>query len=197
MEDFICGYDNILDDETIDRLISIVDNTTNYDIGYKNINSSLYRQDKQISIEPFWPDLAIDIKNCLMNKALIHYVNKYPYLSSLPKWTNGCSILQKTSPSEGYHEWHCENSGYYESARAVVWMIYLNDVEEGGETEFLYQRKRMKPKRNTALLWPGSWTHLHRGNPPLKSDKYVITGWFTPIVGMYQYTLGENNSDTM
>ena len=192
MEDFICGYDNILDDETIDRLITMIDNTVDYNVNYKNINTSTYRQDKQITIEPFWPDLAIQINNDLMNRALIPYVNKFPYLSSLTKWTNGCVILQKTSPSEGYHEWHCENTGYYEVSRAVVWMIYLNDVEEGGETEFLYQRKRMIPKRNTALLWPGSWTHLHRGNPPLRSDKYILTGWFVPITGMRQYTIGEN-----
>ena len=149
------------------------------------------QQDKQITIEPFWPDLAMQINSDLINKSLIPYVNKYPYLTSLPKWTSGCTILQKTSPSEGYHEWHCENTGYHESSRAVVWMIYLNDVEEGGETEFLYQRKRMRPKRNTSLLWPGSWTHLHRGNPPLSGDKYVLTGWFTPISGMCQYTIGE------
>jgi hypothetical protein len=56
-------------------------------------------------------------------------------------------------------------------------MLYLNDVEDGGETEFLYQRMRVKPKQGTLLIWPAGFTHTHRGNPPLSNNKYVITGW--------------------
>jgi hypothetical protein len=46
--------------------------------------------------------------------------------------------IQKTLPTEGYHVWHIEHGrGYENEARAFVFSIYLNDVEEGGETEFL------------------------------------------------------------
>ena len=55
--------------------------------------------------------------------------------------------------------------------------VYLNDVTEGGETEFLYQKCRFKPEKNTILIWPAQFTHVHRGNPPLSNDKYIITGW--------------------
>jgi hypothetical protein len=56
-------------------------------------------------------------------------------------------------------------------------MLYLNDVEEGGETEFLYLKKRIKPQQNRLLIWPAGFTHTHRGNPPLSNNKYIITGW--------------------
>ena len=56
-------------------------------------------------------------------------------------------------------------------------MAYLNNVEEGGETEFLYQSRRIKPKQGTIVICPASFTHTHRGNPPLKGDKYMINGW--------------------
>ena len=76
-------------------------------------------------------------------------------------------------------------------------MIYLNDVEDGGETEFLYQRKRVKPVRNRAVIWPGSYTHLHRGNPPLSGTKYVLTGWMTSMSQMikFQSTDGVTNGN--
>ena len=61
-------------------------------------------------------------------------------------------------------------------------MIYLNDIEEGGETEFLYQQKKIKPRRGMGAIWPGSFTHLHRGNPPM-STKYTLTGWFIASQG--------------
>ena len=54
----------------------------------------------------------------------------------------------------------------------------INDVEEGGETEFLHQHVRFTPKRGTVVFWPAAFTHQHRGNPPLKGTKYILTGWY-------------------
>jgi hypothetical protein len=85
--------------------------------------------------------------------------------------------VQKTVPGEGYHRWHYEASGREVSNRLLTWILYLNDVEEGGETEFLYQHTRVSPKKGTLVIWPGAFTHLHRGNPPLSGSKYVLTGW--------------------
>jgi len=86
--------------------------------------------------------------------------------------------IQKTLPGGGYHIWHIER-GHKEFSckRALVWTVYLNDIKEGGETEFLYQKCRFKPEKNTMLVWPAQFTHVHRGNPPLSNDKYIITGW--------------------
>tara|TARA_R100000152_G_C6773675_1_gene201118 strand:- start:1012 stop:1761 length:750 start_codon:yes stop_codon:yes gene_type:complete len=62
-------------------------------------------------------------------------------------------------------------------ARMFVFMIYLNDVEKGGETEFLYARKKIIPTKGSVLLWPANWPFLHRGNMPLSGDKYILTSW--------------------
>ena len=60
----------------------------------------------------------------------------------------------------------------------MVWSIFLNDVEEGGETEFLYHSMRVKAKKGSMLLFPAGFTHLHRGNPPMSNTKYIATGWY-------------------
>jgi len=85
--------------------------------------------------------------------------------------------IQKTSPSQGYHVWHSEHGIREHSNRILVFSLYLNDVEEGGETEFLYQKRRVAAKEGRLALWPAAFTHLHRGNPPLSGDKYILTGW--------------------
>jgi len=85
--------------------------------------------------------------------------------------------LQRTIPGEGYHAWHCESSGLSTARRVLLVFMYLNNCEEGGETEFLYQHKRIEPKRGRLVFAPAYWTHIHRGNPPLKGEKFMINGW--------------------
>lgn len=89
--------------------------------------------------------------------------------------------MQRTNPGGGYHLWHCEQGNGYHIDRTLVYMLYLNTLEEheGGETEFLYQRLRLRPEENTMVVWPASFTHTHRGNTVLGDrSKYIVTGWF-------------------
>ena len=106
------------------------------------------------------------------------YSEAYVGLTQHPKHSVVEIKVQKTLPTEGYHVWHCEDAGLTNSNRILAWMIYLNDVKEGGETEFLYQSMRVAPKKGTLVIWPAGFTHMHRGNPPLSGEKYIMTGWF-------------------
>ncbi len=68
-----------------------------------------------------------------------------------------------------------------------VWttMIYLCDVEEGGETEFPRLGLRVPPRRGTLLIWnnmrpdgsPNGET-LHAALPVARGAKYVLTKWY-------------------
>jgi hypothetical protein len=89
--------------------------------------------------------------------------------------------MQRTSPGGGYHVWHGEQGNGTHAERVLVYMLYLNDLGEadGGETEFLYQRTRIRPEENTMVVWPAAFTHAHRGNTVLgQQSKYIVTGWF-------------------
>lgn len=87
--------------------------------------------------------------------------------------------LQKTNPGAGYHVWHAEQNNGTLSNRGLFYIIYLNDIDSAGETEFLYQQIRIPPKENTCIISPAAFTHTHRGNTVHgEKAKYVITGWF-------------------
>lgn len=81
----------------------------------------------------------------------------------------------------GYPYWHCElypkDAGAETLHRVLLWTIYLNDGFGAGETEFLYQQRRIKPKTGTLLIAPTAFTHTHRGNTPTGGDKYIATSW--------------------
>jgi hypothetical protein len=89
--------------------------------------------------------------------------------------------MQRTDPGGGYHIWHAEQNGGRNVERVLVYMLYLNTLapEEAGETEFLYQQRRLQPVENTMVLWPAAYTHAHRGNTVFgERSKYIVTGWF-------------------
>jgi len=59
----------------------------------------------------------------------------------------------------------------------VLWTIYLNDAFEEGETEFLYQALKIRPRTGALLIAPTAFTHTHRGNMPRGGNKYIATSW--------------------
>ena len=105
------------------------------------------------------------------------YEQEFSSLKESGRHTNYSFKIQKTKVGGGYHVWHYESSDRENSQRLLTWILYLNDVEEGGETEFLYYPMRVKPKTGTLIIWPAAFTHTHRGNPPISNEKYIVTGW--------------------
>ena len=94
----------------------------------------------------------------------------------------GAINLQRYRAGQGgYPYWHCElyprDPGAETLHRHVLWTLYLNDGFAAGETEFLYQQRRIVPKTGSLLIAPAAFTHTHRGNRPEGSDKYIATSW--------------------
>ena len=105
------------------------------------------------------------------------YTAQYSVLSDCGDHRVYFMKLQKTLPGEGYHTWHFESDNKERSGRIAAWGLYLNTIDEGGETEWLYQKKRIAATEGTLVVWPAGYTHAHRGNPPLSGEKYLLTGW--------------------
>jgi len=106
-----------------------------------------------------------------------NYTDKIPHLNNPVAHE---AKIQNTHPGQGYHVWHCEWTNDL-PRRVLAWALFLNDVDEGGELEFLHQGIRIKPRKGDFVVWPSMFTHLHRGNPPISNDKWIVTGWFEDI----------------
>ena len=104
------------------------------------------------------------------------YIKKFITLKDMPVQINSVKV-QRTNIGEGYHIWHHESSASAYMNRLWVAMVYCNDVAEGGETEFLAQSVRIKPCMGDLVMFPAGYTHVHRGNPPISNEKYIVTSW--------------------
>jgi len=135
-------------------------------------------------------DVKIDIRNRdkeirnyykELTKVVEEYKKKYQYCHiHQDEWGMTESWnLQKYKPKEGYFVKHCERSSLVTVYRHLAFMTYLNDVRDGGETEFYYQKLKVKPETGLTLIWGADWTFTHRGIPSKTETKYIATGWYS------------------
>ena len=119
-------------------------------------------------------DYFTTLKDCYQD-----YCYQWDFLNTFMKQTHiGSFNLQKYDPGGHFANVHSERTSLTKLHRILVWMPYLNDVEEAGETEFVHYGLKVKPRAGRTLIWPAEWTHAHRGNPTTSGTKYIITGWF-------------------
>jgi hypothetical protein len=195
IDDFIHVVDDVLTEETCVDVINSFEYADKCGQSYRRSKEEeSLKKDTSLDLSEIHMDAVHSITpndNILLvvkqaNDHIKLYVDKYKngitsLITGLETGNTGISPtgfkIQKTRPSEGYHLWHCENASPMFKTRCISFILYLNDIEQGGETEFLYLSKRVQPKAGRLLIFPAGFTHCHRGNPPLSGDKYIATGW--------------------
>lgn len=178
MHNFIEIFHNALSDDTCFTLCNIADsliNSNDKDIDYVDDEG---RKDYNIFTEQHhqFDCVLHEVKKVITSHT--QYVLEKYYISSSSVYLHENIKVQKSQANGGFVSWHFEQGQGTSSNRALVWMIYLNDVTKGGRTEFKFQEVSVQPTRGTLLVWPASYTHIHRAAPDLQEDKYIATGWW-------------------
>ena len=186
LDNFICGYYN--EDLTLmDRLIDFHKNTPSnkkYEGGVYNGNvDKKFKDSTDVSLSND-PILYMDYMKELQ-KAIICYKDKYPMVDYYGEWriTESIQVQEYIPPNQAFHGWHTERANILapQCNRHMVFMTYLNDVTDGGETEFYHQKLKIKPEKGLTLLWGSDWTFTHRGVPSPTQSKYIVTGWISYV----------------
>ena len=177
-KDFILHKESILSSENCNNIINFFEG-----------NSHLHREGQRCKdTEMFLETVGKTPINSVLAQALSvgtdEYHREYPFINKIKSWTIAPTFkLQRYNPEEGYFTLHCENDGpdfTGESSEMLIlaWMIYLNDVTDGGYTEFPSQNTKFQPRRGDLLIWPAYFTHPHRGIVSKTQVKYILTGWY-------------------
>ena len=150
-DNFIGTFDNYFDEELLNRYINHFNQMTSLGLSNDRGNiPSTEIKDNSIDLisSNFWgvskneldvSYLSSPFLDVFFQKIYPQYVKKFDYINKLERHTIYEIKIQKTSSKEGYHSWHSETGGPHNRNRLLAFTLYLNDVEEGGETEFLYQ----------------------------------------------------------
>ena len=101
---------------------------------------------------------------------------------------------QRYAPGQQYkahNDWFHPGTKYWQQERkrggqrSWTAMMFLNDVDEGGQTHFINAGVTVTPQKGALLTWnnalpdglPNEAT-LHAGLPPVKGTKYILTKWY-------------------
>lgn len=117
-------------------------------------------------------------------KCVNKYIEQYPACNMYQKFGLNESVnIQKYEPNGGYYPFHCERGSdkMPSASRHLVFITYLNDVDDEGQTEFLHQKMKVKPRKGLTVIFPADWTFTHRGIPSPTQEKIIVTGWLNYI----------------
>lgn len=179
--DFI-GYYHIEDDSLCDGIISYFEETPDKGPGEVG-NDSIINTSQKDSTDTVFEGPLLEEYKAQLFKCIDQYKETYKYCNlNMRPWSVWPHInIQRYNPGQYYKLLHCErNCGYgYIARRHLVFMTYLNDVTDGGETLFYYQGVKVKPRKGLTLIWPADWTHTHCGVVSPTQTKYIVTGWIS------------------
>ena len=106
--------------------------------------------------------------------------DKLEKIINIPLWSNKIKDdgynVKEYQPGD-YYNWHVDAFTHADGwTRTIACIWYLNQVEEGGETEFALGHKVI-PSKGKLILFPSTWNFPHRGLSPIKGNKYIITSF--------------------
>ena len=172
MTEFIKIYDNVLSSSYCSKLIKFFDKGTPQ---FRNNNN-----------KPRYYELPLEISNIeKVVKLLSPYVDGYFEELECSNWVPDFygweipRIKKYHMNTEDQFGPHVDVGDRYSSKRYLAFLLYLNDISEGGTTKFLNRGITIIPKKGRMVVFPPNWMFPHKGNPTISSDKYILSTYLT------------------
>ena len=148
------------------------------------------RHSVQVAQRPEWADLEGELHVCI-KKLVDDYLASYPdswapvqegehRVLRLPCWLiSGLQVSRYDIGQSCAAHFDGPMNRLGQHLRLATVLFYLNDVKRGGETWFPSQRKLIKPRAGTAIVFPPTLHYPHGARAPKSGSRYIAHGWVT------------------
>lgn len=188
---FITYWDGALDEGQCAAIISLFESSKLYEgniirdgkvvVDLNGKKNSEFDITGTIDSKP-WAAVEIALLS-LTTKYLMKYESLNPVVYSLPSPLGDEGFRMKRYKNDGteHHSYHIDSGSELtcKPRRVLAMILYLNEVSVGGETVFLNQGKKIKPKCGRLALFPTDYTVIHAGRRPVSNTKYNIINFLT------------------
>jgi len=179
---FITVYENAVDDEWCDKVVKFFDENEDRQ---QLTEHEDYRCFKEVNL--FDEELVKGSKPTTdSSKLSVEFMHKiYDYIESYRRFYNisffpsnaACEeirIKKYEHKENHFFNYHVDVGDHASARRFLVILLYLNDVEEGGQTVFPEYGITIPAKKGSIAIFPPFWTHPHLGEQPKSNDKYIM-----------------------
>ena len=145
---------------------------------YSSENADLQVKKRNTSVVDISPAYQNDIFWWSLAQKMWQYGDEYGqrYKIGFSAMENPQFLFYKKD--EGFYKSHIDSDVY--SPRIFSSVLYLNDVEEGGETYFDNFDLSVSPRAGSLIIFPANFSYRHGSNIPKSDDKFAIATWFNP-----------------
>ena len=171
-------YDNVICNKICNDIMLLFDNSDNIYPGVTSSGKSNIKNNFELFINPDHSDWKIIDEQLykMFNFYTSEYFNNFSYVNF--KYRDVGYFVKNYKQNSGFYKTHVDVSILKNSARILTGILYLNDVEVGGETHFTDINVKIIPKKSRLLLFPPMWMYPHCACTPISSDKYTVNTFF-------------------
>jgi len=174
---YVLQFDSFLTDEEADGIVSLC--TDEFQRSLAGDYVSPVRTSTQC-----W----CNFQKCLKDPVMKRVEAKISRVTGVPVEYGEFMQIVKYEEGQFYKLHHDQNSATWspQGVRVYTFFMYLNDVDEGGETDFPQLKLTVKPRKGSAILWPSVLNDApnatdHRTNhaalPVVKGTKLGANMW--------------------
>ncbi len=176
IRDYIQVYENAIPNFLCQNFINFFESNTSI----QNING---KQRHKHLINSRWSEINLikhlpesDLQQ--FSNIMLNYKKRYEKDCNItplpqPKGFADMRLKKYEINKEDCFEVHFDNYGPT-SNRYLAFLWTLNDVMEGGETEFIDLNIKLKPSQGRLIIFPPYWMYKHQGKVPISNAKYII-----------------------
>tara|TARA_B100001564_G_C20342006_1_gene534965 strand:- start:44 stop:634 length:591 start_codon:yes stop_codon:yes gene_type:complete len=177
LTDYIKTYSDQVGADFCDTIIERFNNSKSTYVDKEGLPTfhDLNITQKYFDRDPVWIQIQEILQN-ILTRVVDKYVNDIDCRHDFPqRWTYEQFRMKMYEPNgRDQFKTHVDVGDHSSAIRFLVAFIYLNDVDEGGETSFPKLDYLVPPKRGQILVFPPTWQYRHAGLPPISSNKYII-----------------------
>ncbi len=170
---FIIELQNFVDHDLCEQIVKKIEANE----FYKNneCEKNLIRHNKCINLSEIFTFKEVDnLVHGIISNAHEQYTKKCVFSQFLPYYYHNlsCNYIYRYYDSGDYYSWHIDKENNKEYVYSYV--VYLNDDFKGGDTLFLADQLRIKPKKGSVLCFPCDFTYIHKSTKIKSGMKKII-----------------------
>ena len=179
LTDYIKVYDDICDKQTCDQIVNLFESQEEYHVNIDRLKRPTFTEmnisQRYQAKDPDWMIIQQQVQSCFV-ESVSRYIDEVDIGADFPAKYAFEEFRVKRYRQDSADEFadHVDVGDHNSARRFLVCFLYLNDVEEGGTTDFPKINHTITPKCASILMFPPNWMYRHAGRPVIKGTKYIL-----------------------